>query len=99
VEHGYATIRALEPATGKLVWEYPMRDMSESGLLATAGGLLFSGNREGNFFALDEVNGQKLWTRYLGGQVIASPMTYQHEGRQYIAIAAGTSLFAFALPE
>lgn len=96
-EHGYATIRALDPATGDRVWEYPMRDMSESGLLATASDLLFSGNREGHFFALDAKSGKLLWSRYLGGQVIASPITYQIGGKQYVSIAAGTALFTFAL--
>ncbi len=96
-EHGYAAIRALDPATGNKVWEFPMKDMSESGLLTTASDLLFSGNREGHFFALDARNGKLLWSRYLGGQVIASPITYEAGGKQYVSIAAGTSLFTFAL--
>lgn len=99
VEHGYATIRALNPATGDRVWDYPMRDMSESGLLTTASDLLFSGNREGHFFALDARSGKLLWSRYLGGQVIASPITFRIGSRQYVSIAAGTALFTFALPE
>ena len=59
----------------------------------------FTGNREGWFFALDARTGGLLWKKYLGGQVIASPITYQANGKQYVAIAAGTSLFAFALSE
>ncbi len=98
VEHGYATIRAIQPATGHFVWQYPMRDMSESGLLTTASGLLFSGNREGYFFALDDKTGTLLWSKYLGGQVVASPITFAFEGKQYISIAAGSALFVFALP-
>jgi outer membrane protein assembly factor BamB len=89
----------MEAATGKVVWEHKMRDMSESGLLTTGSGLLFSGNREGHFFALDEKTGKHLWSRYLGGQVVASPISYSHEGKQYISIAAGTTLFTFALLE
>ncbi len=96
--HGYATIRALDPNTGNMVWEFPMRDMSEGGILTTASGVLFSGNREGHFFALDARTGKLLWNRYLGGQVIASPVTYEANGRQYVSIAAGTSLFTFAVP-
>lgn len=99
IEDGYATIRALDPRTGNRVWEYPMADMSESGLLTTGADLLFSGNREGWFFALDAKTGKMLWKIYLGGQVIASPITYLVNGKQHIAIAAGTSLFTFALPE
>jgi alcohol dehydrogenase (cytochrome c) len=92
---GYATIRALEPATGKMVWEFPMNDMAEAGLLTTASDLLFSGNREGHFFALDARSGKLLWTKYLGGQVNASPITYLVNGRQQVTIAAGNSLFTF----
>lgn len=98
VDHGFATIRAMRPASGQVAWEYPMRDMSESGLLSTAGGLLFSGNREGYFFALDDQSGKLLWSKYLGGQVIASPITYSFEGKQYVSIAVGTALFVFTLP-
>jgi len=94
-EDGYAAVRALDPLTGKKVWDYPMADMSESGLLTTASDLLFSGNREGHFFALDAKTGKLLWRRYLGGQIIASPMTYMANGHQYVAIASGTGLFVF----
>ncbi|MFN7921720.1 MAG: hypothetical protein U0Q16_16585 [Bryobacteraceae bacterium] len=73
--------------------------MSESGLLTTGSDLLFSGNREGHFFALDAKAGKLLWDRYLGGQIIASPMTYLANGKQYVAIASGTVLFTFRLPE
>ena len=98
-EDGYAAVRALDPVTGKKVWDFPMGDMSESGLLTTGSDVLFSGNREGHFFALDAKTGKLLWTKYLGGQVIASPITYLVNGRQHVAIAAGTALFTFRLPE
>ena len=98
-EDGYAAVRALDPVTGKKVWDFPMGDMSESGLLTTSADVLFSGNREGHFFALDAKTGKLLWTKYLGGQVIASPVTYLVNGRQHVAIAVGTSLFTFRLPE
>lgn len=98
-EHGYAAVRALDPATGNVVWEFKMQDMSESGLLTTASDVLFSGNREGWFFALNAKTGALLWKKYLGGQVIASPITYEAGGKQYVSIAAGTGLFAFALNE
>jgi alcohol dehydrogenase (cytochrome c) len=93
---GYAAVRALDPLTGRMVWDYKMQDMSESGLLATASDLLFSGNREGYFFALDARTGKLLWKKYLGGQVIASPVTYMVNRRQYVSVAAGHTLFTFA---
>jgi len=98
-EAGYGTVRALNPLTGERVWEYRMRDVSDSGLLTTATDLLFSGNREGHFFALDAGAGKLLWKRALGGQVASSPITYLVDGKQYISIASGNSLFTFALRE
>jgi alcohol dehydrogenase (cytochrome c) len=97
-EWGYGVVRALNPANGEKVWEYKMRDVSDAGILTTATDLLFSGNREGYFFALDAKTGKELWKRYLGGAVANSPITYQVDGKQYVAVAAGHSLFTFALP-
>jgi alcohol dehydrogenase (cytochrome c) len=94
---GYGTVRALNPLTGEKVWDYPMRDVSVGGILTTAGDVLFSGNREGYFFALDVRTGRQLWKRYLGGKVAASPITYLVDGKQYVSIAAGHSLFTFGL--
>ena len=91
--------RALDPLTGKRIWEYRMTDVSDSGLLTTATNLLFSGNREGHFFALNARDGKLLWTRYLGGQVASSPITWSVDGRQYISIASGHAVFTFGLPD
>jgi alcohol dehydrogenase (cytochrome c) len=98
-EAGYGAVRALDPATGKLVWEYRMTDVSDSGLLTTATNLLFSGNREGHFFALNAQDGKLLWTRYLGGQVASSPITWSVDGRQFVSIASGHAVFTFGLPD
>ena len=98
-EAGYGAIRALDPATGRRVWEYRMNDVSDSGLLTTATGLLFSGNREGYFLALSAADGKLLWNRSLGGQVASSPITWALEGRQYVSIASGHAVFTFGLPE
>jgi alcohol dehydrogenase (cytochrome c) len=97
-EWGYGVVRALNPLTGEKVWEYKMRDVSDAGILTTASDLLFSGNREGYFFCLDARSGKELWKRYLGSQVAASPITYLVDGKQYVTIAAGHSLFTFGLP-
>ena len=98
-ESGYGAIRALDPATGRRVWEYRMNDVSDSGLLTTAAGLLFSGNREGHFLALNAADGKLLWSRYLGGQVASSPITWSVDGRQYVSIASGHAVFTFGLPD
>ncbi|MBM3736111.1 MAG: PQQ-dependent dehydrogenase, methanol/ethanol family [Acidobacteria bacterium] len=98
-ESGYGAVRALDPATGALKWEFRMDDVTDSGLLATAGDVLISGSREGHAYAFDARDGRLLWTRNLGGQVIAGPMTYAVGGRQYVAVASGNSIFALGLRE
>jgi alcohol dehydrogenase (cytochrome c) len=98
-ESGYGAIRALDPATGRRIWEYRMNDVSDSGLLTTATGLLMSGNREGHFFALNARDGKLLWNRYLGGQVASSPVTWSVDGQQYVSIASGHAVFTFGLPD
>ena len=76
-----------------------MQPKSSSGLLTTAGNLLFGGTVRGNFFALDAASGKELWRLDLGGRVHAAPMTYMADGTQYVAIAAGNAPFAFALKD
>lgn len=96
-ETGHGAVLALDPRTGEKKWKFQMTDVTDSGILTTATDLLFTGGREGYFHALDARTGALLWRASLGGQIAAGPMTYQAGGRQYVAIAAGNSLFAFAL--
>jgi alcohol dehydrogenase (cytochrome c) len=83
-EWGYGVVRALNPLTGEKVWDYKMQDVSDAGILTTGSDLLFSGNREGYFFALDAKTGKELWKRYLGLQVAASQFTYTVDGALYV---------------
>ncbi len=92
-------LRALDAMTGDLVWEIEVHTPPWGGLMSTAGGLVFSGTIEGDFFAADAASGDILWRFQTGGRVYANPITYMSEGRQFIAIAAGSGLFTFALPE
>jgi alcohol dehydrogenase (cytochrome c) len=96
-EEGYGVVRAFDPRTLDQKWEFKMNDITWAGVLSTAGDVVFSGGREGYFFALDARDGKLLWKMNLGGQVNSGPMSYSVNGRQYIAVAAGTSLFSFAL--
>jgi alcohol dehydrogenase (cytochrome c) len=96
-EEGYGAILAIDPATGQRKWEYKMTDFTEAGVLTTASDLLFSGGREGYFYALDARTGASLWTFSVGGPVQSGPVSYAVNGRQYVAVCAGSSLFAFAL--
>jgi len=68
-----------------------------SGVMATAGGVVFSGTQEGNLFALDADTGEALWDFYVGGGVRAAPMSFSLNGQQYVSIAAGQSIFTFAV--
>ena len=92
------SVIAVNPGTGETMWRFPLASAPTSGLLATAGGLVFGGDREGYVFALDAENGKALWKFQAGGTVIAPPITYQFRGRQYVAVAAGESLMTFAVP-
>ena len=74
-----------------------MADVTDSGVLTTASDLLFAGGREGYFFALDARTGELLWKTSVGGQVAAGPMSYSVNGKQYVAISAGSVLFVYAL--
>src|SRR5262245_2678053 len=96
---GHGAIVAIDPRTGEKKWKFLMTDVTDSGVLTTATDLLFAGGREGYFHALDARNGALLWKASLGGQVASGPMTYQVEGKQYVTVAAGHSLFTFALRE
>jgi len=96
-EDGYGAIQAIDPKTGEKKWEYAMADVVDAGVLSTASDLLFSGGREGYAFALDAKSGALLWKANVGGSVSNGPMTYAVGGRQYVALAAGNSLFVYAL--
>ena len=98
-EEAYGVVRAYDPDTLDPVWEHRMADITWGGVLTTAGDLAFSGGREGYLLALDALDGSLLWRAPLGGQINAGPMSYAVNGRQYIAIAAGSALFTFALPD
>jgi alcohol dehydrogenase (cytochrome c) len=98
-EEGYGAILAIDPLTGQQKWEFKMTDFTEAGILTTATDLLFSGGREGYIYALDARTGTRLWTFTAGGPVQSSPVSYAIGGRQYVAVCAGTSLYAFAVRE
>jgi alcohol dehydrogenase (cytochrome c) len=96
-EDGHGAIQAIDPATGQRKWEFTMSDVIDAGILSTASDLLFSGGREGYVLALDAKTGALLWRANVGGQVSNGPMTYAVNGRQHVAIAAGSALFVYAL--
>lgn len=96
-EEPYGAVRALDVVSGARKWEYRLHAPSHSGLMSTAGGLVF-GSNGANFFALGSESGKLLWDFDTGGGIIANPVTYMVEGTQYVIIPAGHALFAFSLP-
>ncbi|HUP02997.1 MAG TPA: PQQ-dependent dehydrogenase, methanol/ethanol family [Bryobacteraceae bacterium] len=94
---GYGAVDALDPKTGKTIWQVKFADLTEGGVLTTAGDVLFTGNREGYFDAFDARNGRLLWKASLGGYLAAGPITYSVDGKQYVAIAAGHGMYVFGL--
>lgn len=96
---GSGAVTAIDPLTGEQKWVFPMTDLTDAGILTTATNVLFTGGREGYFYALDAATGRQLWRATLGGQVISAPITYQVGNRQFVSVCAGSALFTFALPE
>jgi alcohol dehydrogenase (cytochrome c) len=85
----FGQIEAINMLTGKVLWKHRQRAPLESSLLATAGGLVFSGSYDRLFHAYESVSGKLLWQTVLNLSPNASPVTYSVNGRQYVAIVAG----------
>jgi alcohol dehydrogenase (cytochrome c) len=91
------SITAMDPATAKIAWRHELPGGGGgSGMLTTAGRLLFAGDGAGNIVALDPANGKPLWHSRIG-LVSNAPQTYMLDGKQYLLVAAGDMLAAFAI--
>jgi alcohol dehydrogenase (cytochrome c) len=91
---------ALDVKSGQKLWTFPLtRGSLSAGVLATRGDVVFAASGEGNLIALDARSGKSLWHFQTGGQIMASPMSYSIDGTQFVAIAAGNTLYSFALPD
>ncbi|HLX41864.1 MAG TPA: PQQ-dependent dehydrogenase, methanol/ethanol family [Bryobacteraceae bacterium] len=92
-------IRAIDPQTGQVKWSFNLHQGSVgAGVLATAGGVVFAAAKDGNLIALEARTGAELWHYQTGAEIIASPISYSVDGKQYVAIATDSALFTFALP-
>ena len=81
---------AINPLTGEKKWQVPLTDLpSSAGMLATAGGLVFTGKLTGELVALDEKTGKTIWQFKTGSSINSTAITYTHKGRQYVTIASG----------
>jgi alcohol dehydrogenase (cytochrome c) len=101
-DEAYGAIRALDVATGKQRWEFRMIAPSWVAPLATAGGLVFAADDEGDFLALNSDTGKLLWHFRVGGSFLSAdtrstPITYAVDGKQYVEFASGDAFVVFAL--
>jgi glucose dehydrogenase len=98
---GQRFLRALKIDSGEIAWEVPQpgpaRAKTWSGVLATAGGLVFYGQPNGGFVAVDERTGKALWRFETNARMKASPMTFSLGGNQYVVVAAGPNILCFGL--
>jgi alcohol dehydrogenase (cytochrome c) len=85
----FSHLDAWDPLTGKRIWSFPYRYLLMASVLATAGDLVFTGDPEGDFFALDARTGAKLWTYQTGAGNRGSAISYAVNGRQYVATPTG----------
>jgi quinohemoprotein ethanol dehydrogenase len=84
-----STFTAMDSHTNKIAWQERKPGADSKGCVTTAGGLVFVGQIDGNFVAFDAATGNKVWSFQTGWGIGAPPMTYEVDGKQYIAVAAG----------
>lgn len=108
-EEQWGTYTAINLATGKIAWQNKVPQPMMGGALATAGGLTFTGEGNGNFNAYDSRTGKLLWQFNGGAGCNSAPMSFSYKGEQFIAVACGgnfqlnfplgNSLYVFGLPK
>jgi alcohol dehydrogenase (cytochrome c) len=91
-------LQAVDYKTGKICWSHKWEGSGvRSGVLSTAGNLVFTGDPGNNLVALNAKTGEPLWHANLGSGVSNGPMTYELDGTQYLTVGAGDTLFSFAM--
>jgi alcohol dehydrogenase (cytochrome c) len=90
-------LQAIDYKTGKIRWSHRWDTNTHSGLLTTAGNLLFAGGNSQDLVALNATTGDAIWHTRLGNSVSNGPITYEMDGRQYVIVGAGDTLFAFVM--
>ena len=83
-------LRAFDPMTGVVKWSDSIAIPRYLGILSTDGGLVFTGNMDGEFEAFNAETGDKVWTYSTGSGIIGQPVTWEREGKQYITVANGS---------
>ncbi|MRU14572.1 PQQ-dependent dehydrogenase, methanol/ethanol family [Roseovarius sp. A21] len=88
-EDHIGSLNAIDPDTGEWKWEYQNDAPLWSGVMTTAGGLVFFGTPEGEFIALDDETGEKLWSFQTGSGIVGQPVTWEQDGEQYVSVISG----------
>ena len=83
------TLVAWDPVKGAPAWMVPFPQAFNGGTLSTDGGLVFQGNKAGEFVAYDATTGSRVWSSKLSGDASAAPMTYEIDGEQYVSVLSG----------
>lgn len=98
-QKNFGALRAIDPTTGTVKWEFRYPTTSAAGVLTTASGLVFAGDGDGNVMAFESRTGRNLWHYQLGVAMRSTAgTTYVLDGRQYLLVPSGSALTAFALP-
>ncbi|SMO84525.1 alcohol dehydrogenase (cytochrome c) [Thalassovita litoralis] len=88
-EDHIGSLKAIDPDTGDWKWEYKNDAPLWGGVMTTAGGLVFFGTPEGEFIALDDETGEKLWSFQTGSGIVGQPVTWEMDGEQYVSVVSG----------
>ncbi|WP_300059825.1 PQQ-dependent methanol/ethanol family dehydrogenase [uncultured Roseobacter sp.] len=88
-EDHIGSLKAIDPDTGEIKWEAKNDAPLWSGVMATAGGLVFYGTPEGRFIALDDETGEELWSFQTGSGIVGQPVTWEQDGEQYVTVISG----------
>jgi alcohol dehydrogenase (cytochrome c) len=83
-------LRAIDPMTGQSKWATPFKSVNWAGTLVTAGGLVFTGELTGEFIAVDSDTGKIVWQFQTPSGIIGQPVTWEHDGKQYVTVTSGT---------
>ena len=83
------SLKAIDPMDGSIKWELKNNAPLWAGVMTTAGGLVFTGNPEGYFMALDDATGKVLWKFQTGSGIVSQPVTWEENGEQYFAVVSG----------
>ncbi|WP_275099614.1 PQQ-dependent methanol/ethanol family dehydrogenase [Sedimenticola hydrogenitrophicus] len=88
-EEYIGSLKAIDPKSGKIVWEYKNNAPLWGGVMTTAGGLVFTGTPEGYLKAFDSKTGKELWKFQTGSGIVGSPITWEQDGEQYVSVVSG----------